>query len=86
MSACDEGQMRSLRESTCFLAVSEPYQNPIYGRHLGVLRRAKSRFPRLLERLRKRETEWKVWKGISRAQGRSSIKLHSLPLAIRRAA
>src|SRR5262245_45417216 len=37
---------------------------------IGVVRRAKSRFPRLLERLRKRETEWTVWKGTSRAQGR----------------
>jgi hypothetical protein len=52
-----------------FLAVSKPYQNPIETA-IGVVRRAKSRFPRLLERLRKRETEWTVWKGTSRAQGR----------------
>jgi len=36
---------------------------------VGVVRRAKSRFPRLLERLRKRETEWTVWNRTSRAQG-----------------
>ena len=36
---------------------------------IGVVRRAKSRFPRLLERLRKHETEWTVWKRTSRAQG-----------------
>src|SRR5215469_1602153 len=37
---------------------------------IGVVRQAKSRFPRLLERLRKRDTEWTVWKGTSRTKGR----------------
>jgi hypothetical protein len=53
--------------------VSKPYQNRIKSLSettIGVVRRAKSRFPRLLERLKKRETEWTVWKGVSRAQGR----------------
>lgn len=38
-----------------------------------VVRRAKSRFPKLLESLRKRTTEWNFWKEISRAQGRSPM-------------
>jgi hypothetical protein len=36
---------------------------------IGVVPRAKSRFPRLLEKLRRRETEWTVWQGTPRAQG-----------------
>jgi hypothetical protein len=54
---------------------SQLYQNPIKTLSeaaIGVVRRAKSRFPRLLERLRKCETEWTVWKGASRAQGSCS--------------
>ena len=39
-----------------------------------VVCRAKSRFPRLLERLRKRETEWTDWKEASRAQGRCAMR------------
>src|ERR1700722_17947019 len=41
------------------------------------VRRAKSRFRSLLESLRKRKTEWTVWKGTSRAQGRCAISHHS---------
>jgi len=46
---------------------------------IGVVCRAKSRFPRLLERLRKRETEWTVWNGTSRAQGRCATRLRYAP-------
>jgi hypothetical protein len=46
---------------------------------IGVVRRAKSRFPRLLERLKKLETEWKVWKEASRAQGRCATRLRYAP-------
>ena len=59
-----------------------PYQNCIKRPSetgIGVVRRAKSRFPRLLERLRKRETEWTVWKGTSRAQGRCATRLRYAP-------
>src|SRR6185437_13421299 len=44
-----------------------------------VVCRAKSRFPRLLERLRKRETEWSDWKEASRAQGRCATRLRYAP-------
>lgn len=40
-----------------------------------VVCRAKSRFPRLLERLRKRETEWTDWKVVSRAQAGAQVAL-----------
>jgi hypothetical protein len=60
-----------------------PYQNRIKTlseRAIGVVRRAKSRFPRLLERLRKREMEWKVWKETSRAQGRGVTRAQTAAL------
>jgi hypothetical protein len=46
---------------------------------IGVVARAKSRFPRLLERLRKRETEWTDWEETSRAQGRCATRLRYAP-------
>ena len=56
-------------ESACFSAVSKLYLKQALGLPVG--RRADS----LLERLRKRETEWKAWKGASRAQGRCATRL-----------
>ena len=41
--------------------------------------RAKSRFPKLLERLKKDETDWSNWKGLSRAQGRCATRLRYAP-------
>jgi hypothetical protein len=61
--------VRSLEETTCFGTVLTGIKT-LSETTIGVIRRAKSRFPKLLERLRKRETEWTVWKGTSRAQGR----------------
>lgn len=58
---------------------------PLYQNHMktlsetsdGAIRRAKSRFPRLLERLRKRETVRTVWQGTLGAQGRRGPDVHS---------
>jgi hypothetical protein len=44
---------------------------------IGVVRRPKSRFPRLLERLKKRETEWSLQKGVPRFRGRCATGIYS---------
>ena len=49
---------------------------------IGVGRRAKSRFPKLLERMRKRETEWTVWKVTSALKARAPRLLPINALAI----
>src|SRR5579864_9657010 len=51
--------------------VFRPYQNRIKSPSettIGVVRRAKSRFPQVIGKTEK--TEWTGWKGTSRAQGR----------------
>ena len=63
-------QLQQSMQRSSSQAVLKPYKNHIYERASAIVCRVKSRFPRLLERLRKRETEWTVWKGTSRAQGR----------------
>ena len=67
--------MRSLGESACFSAVSKPYMKQGFG--LSVERRPDS--PGLLERLRKRETEWTDWKEDARpslSRARESRRPH----------
>jgi hypothetical protein len=61
---------RQARSCTLFSAVLKPYQKPSE-RAVRVVRLVKSRLPRLLERRKKRETEWMVWKEVSHAEGGS---------------
>lgn len=49
-----------------------PESAPYLKTSVRVVCRARSRFPRFLERLRKPETEWTDWKEASRAQGRQT--------------
>jgi len=77
-SPCFRSRCAQLGSSPAF----PPYQNRIKTPSvaaLWVVRRAKSRFPKLLERQRKPEKEWITWKGISRAQGRCATRLRYAP-------